>query len=166
MIQRKRAKMIEIPEIEKSERLAINKGLFLWRIYTPIWFMQEHYGEYSTDQFFKEEAKAQEKILINLRIKDPANFFILSARNLMSIYDSDIELRGDDIEATMTVKRCNELEYAMQWSKAVPELNITRDFHCDVCVQSRFRHIAKRMGFRYNVNLTKKGCVMNMRRTS
>ena len=63
-------------------------------------------------------------------------------------------------------EKCNELEYAMQWSKAVPELNITREFHCDVCIQSRFKHLAKRMGFRYKVNLTKKGCVMNLRRTT
>ncbi len=165
MLRKKGAKRLELQKMDEKEMATVNAGLFLWKIYMPLWYLQDHYGGYAVEQYLREDAEAQARLLKDAGIGDPMNLFIFNARNFISAYDSDVELRGDDIEATMAVRGCNELAYALQWSKAVPQKGITRESHCDLCVKSRFRHIAAKFGFRYNIRFTEKGCVMSMRRT-
>lgn len=161
----KKSKKVKIRELDDDERIAINTGLSLWTTYIPLVYLREHYGEYAVENFFKENAEAQERMFKDIGIKDPMNLFIMNARNMISMFGSDIELRGDDLEATMTVKRCNEMAHALLWSKTAPNMDITRKSHCGICINSRFKPIAMGFGFKYNVNLTDKGCVMTMKKT-
>ncbi len=159
--------MAEIPEMSEEEKKGVIVGMALGAFYGPIWFLEEHYGEEAVKKYQELGAKGQGEMMKLMGIDTPFKVLEFNAKNEKHVLGSEVELEGDDDEATLKMRKCVRLMNALIWARAGQgsASKIDQGTHCRLCLQGNLKAVAEALDFDFNVNFTQFGCEVTYRKT-
>jgi len=159
--------MAEIPEMSEDEKQSAIVGMALGAFYGPIWFLEEHCGEDAVEKYRELGAKGQAEMMKAMGLDTPLKVLEFNAKNEKHVLGSDVELEGNDDEATLKMNDCVRLRTALIWARAGgggKTSTIEQGKHCQMCLQSNYKAVAEALGFDFDVDFTRLGCRITLRK--
>jgi len=149
---------MEIPTLLEEEKQKIFTEMWLGTMIGSMGFIMRKLGPGAMEELNDETAMQCAADMKARGVDNPLNFAMDYAVVNKNIFGSDVEVSGNPERVILDVKRCSNLEVALRFAeKGMP---ITKEQHCDGCINGYFKRVAKNLGFDMNVEFTDKGCKM------
>lgn len=154
--------MVEIPDLPKKELQKIFREMWMGTLMGDIGFIVRKLGPEALDELNDAAAEHCATDLRRRGVDDPLKFAMGYAIINKNVFGSDVEVDGNEMKAVLNIKRCANLETAMEFKeKGMP---ITREEHCNGCIEGYFRRVTGNLGFGLGVEFTDTGCRMSISR--
>jgi len=151
---------MEIPNLSEVEKQKIFMGMWLGAMMGPMGFLMRKLGPDALEELNDESAKGCAADLKERGVDDPLKFALSYAVINKNIFGSDVEVTGNPEKAILAMKRCSNLEAALEFGeKGMP---ITKEQHCSGCIDGYFKRVARNLGFTLDVAFTDNGCTMTV----
>lgn len=151
---------MEIPTLSEEEKQKLFMEMWFGAMTGPMGFIMRKLGPEAMEELNEEAGKNCAADLKERGIDDPLQFAMSYAVINKNIFGSDVDVTGNPEKATLAMKRCSNLEAALQFAeKGMP---ITREQHCSGCINGYFKLVAENLGFSLDVEFTDNGCIMTI----
>lgn len=151
---------MEIPTLSEDEKQELFMGMWLGAMMGPMGFIMRKLGPDALEELNEESAKGCAADMKERGVDDPLKFAMNYAVVNKNIFGSDVEVTGNPEKAVLNMKRCRNLEAALEFAeKGMPR---TKEQHCSGCINGYFKRVAKNLGFTLDVEFTDKGCTMTV----
>lgn len=151
---------MEIPTLSEEEKQKIFMEMWLGAMMGPMGFIMRKLGPEALEELNEEAAKGCAVDMQERGVDDPLKFAMNYAVINKNIFGSDVEVTGNPEKAVLDMKRCSNLEAALEFGeKGMP---ITKEQHCFGCINGYFKRVAENLGFTLDVEFTDKGCTMTI----
>ena len=151
---------MEIPNLSEEEKQKLFMEMWLGSMMGPMGFIMRKLGPEALEELNEETAKGCSVEMRGRGVDDALKFAMNYAVVNKNIFGSDVEVEGDPEKAILDVKRCSNLEAALQFAeKGMP---MTKEQHCSGCINGYFKRVAKNLGFTLDVVFGDKGCKMTI----
>jgi hypothetical protein len=151
---------MEIPTLSEEEKQKLFMEMWFGAMMGPMEFIMRKLGPEALEELNDESAASCAADLKARGVDDPLQFAMSYAVINKNVFGSDVEVTGNPEKATLAMKRCSNLEAALQFAeKGVP---LTKEQHCSGCINGYFKRVAENLGFAFDVEFTDKGCRMTM----
>jgi hypothetical protein len=151
---------MEIPTLSEEEKQKIFMEMWFSAMMGPMGFIMRKLGPEAMDELNDESAASCAADLKARGVDDPLQFAMSYAVINKNIFGSDVDVEGSPEKATFAMKRCSNLEAALQFAeKGMP---LTKEQHCSGCINGYFKRVAENLGFAFDVEFTDTGCIMTM----
>ena len=151
---------MEIPNLSEVEKQEIFMGMWLGAMMVPMGFIMRKLGPDALEELNDESAKGCAADLKERGVDDPLKFAMSYAVINKNVFGSDVEVEGTPEKAILDMKRCRNLEAALEFAKK--GMPLTKEQHCSGCIDGYFKRVAKNLGFSLDVEYTDKGCKMSI----
>ena len=147
---------MEVPVLPEKEKQKIFREMWMGAMMGYIGFIVEKLGIEAIEELNSLGAK---KCALDLRskgINDPLKFAMNYAVVNKNVFGSDVVVEGDENKAKLITIKCANLDTAMEFKeKGMP---ITREQHCDGCINGYFKKVAENLGLKLEAEFTENGC--------
>jgi len=151
---------MEIPTLSEEEKQKLFMEMWLGAMMGPMGFIMRKLGPDALEELNEEAAKGCAADMKERGVDDPLKFAMNYAVVNKNVFGSDVEVTGNPEKAVLDMKRCRNLEAALEFAeKGMP---ITKEQHCSGCIDGYFRRVAENLGFTLNVAFADKGCTMTV----
>ena len=151
---------MEIPSLSEEEKQKLFMEMWLGSMMGPMGFIMRKLGPEALEELNEETAKGCAADMKARGVDDALKFAMNYAVVNKNIFGSDVEVEGDPEKAILDVKRCSNLEAALQFAeKGMP---MTKEQHCSGCINGYFKRVAANLGFTLGVEFTDVGCKMTI----
>ncbi len=151
---------MEIPTLSEEEKQKLFMEMWLGAMMGPMGFIMRKLGPEALEELNAEAAKGCAADMKERGVDDPLKFAMNYAIVNKNVFGSEVEVTGNPEKAILAMKRCSNLEAALQLvEKGMP---ITKEQHCSGCINGYFRRVAENLGFTLDVEFTDKGCTMTI----
>jgi hypothetical protein len=158
ILHRKGERKMEIPTLSEEEKQKLFTEMWLGSMMGPMGFIMRKLGLEALEELDEETAKGCAADLKERGVDDALKFAMNYGVVNKNIFGSDVEVEGNLKKAILDVKRCSNLEVALQFAeKGMP---ITREQQCSGCINGYFKRVAENLGFTLDVEFSDKGCKM------
>ncbi len=153
---------MEIPTLSEEEKQKLFMEMWLGAMMGPMGFIMRKLGPEALEELSDEAGEHCAADMKERGVDDPLKFAMNYAVVNKNIFGSDVEVAGNPEKAVLNMKRCHNLEAALEFGeKGIP---ITKEQHCSGCIDGYFKRVAKNLGFTLDVAFTDKGCTMTISR--
>ena len=151
---------MEIPSLSEEEKQKLFTEMWLGSMMGPMGFIIRKLGPEALEELNEEMARGCSVEMRGRGVDDALKFAMNYGVVNKNIFGSDVEVEGDPEKAILDVKRCSNLEAALQFAeKGMP---MTKEQHCSGCINGYFKRVAKNLGFTLDVAFGDKGCKMTI----
>ena len=151
---------MEIPTLSEEEKQKLFMDMWFGAMIRPMGFIRRKLGPEAMEELNDESAASCAADLKAQGVDDPLQFAMSYAVINKNVFGSNVEVTGNPEKATLAMKRCSNLEVALQFAeKGMP---LTKEQHCSGCINGYFKRVAENLGFTFDVEFTDTGCVMTM----
>ncbi len=151
---------MEIPTLSEEEKQKIFMEMWFGAMMGPMGFIMRKLGPEAMDELNDESAKSCAADLKARGVDDPLQFAMSYAVINKNVFGSDVDVEGSPEKATLAMKRCSNLEAALQFAER--GMPLTKEQHCSGYINGYFKRVAENLGFAFDVEFTDKGCRMTM----
>ena len=125
---------MEIPTLSDEEKQKLFMEMWLGAMMGPMGFIMRKLGPDALEELNAESAKGCAADMKERGIGDPLKFAMNYAVINKNVFGSDVEVTGNPEKAVLDMKRCSNLEAALEFAeKGMP---ITKEQHCSGCTMT------------------------------
>ena len=151
---------MEIPSLSEEEKQKLFTEMWLGLMMGPMGFIMRKLGPEALEELNEETAKGCAADMKARGVDDALKFALNYGVVNKNVFGCDVEVEGDPEKAILDVKRCSNLEAALQFAeKGMP---MTMEQHCSGCINGYFKRVAANLGFTLDVEFSDKGCKMTI----